>query len=391
MRNFRSTSNLVSWSISPAAGNPPGFAVFPSAGTNMVPPITNATTLAPFAVMIAPAVPPGTAASFNITFTDMSNGLPFPNDFEQFTVVAATNVEVTPLTPSAPPASVPVMLTWVITNETSTTITQHYSFKEVFDQASQEQFNNGGSYYIVNNTALDKTATSGSVVIGPNSSASVSTPVVSVKFCGREMCGGYCMVVDGAEAVVVMNNEMDDTLNGVMPIDQLLGTSQGGVVGVIINDSGQMYTAQTTTFLGEPLPQVIDSLGLAIQQNFLTVSNFNFQPLVDPDTLGVMVPQGVAVGFNSSDPGLTWAPYNYPTPSPYIGWGTVQVLPNGSVTFVVGTQSNNLYLVRASADLTNPTNWVTVGTINAKGPASPFTNNPGTGPLARFYRVELLQ
>jgi hypothetical protein len=356
----------------------------------MVPPITNATTLAPFTVTIAPTVPPGTAASFNITFTDMSNGLPFPNDFELFTVVAATNVEVTPLTPSVPPESVPVMLTWVITNETSTTITQQYSFQEVFDQASQEQFNDGSSYYIVNNTAMDKTATSGSVVIGPNSSASVSAPVISVKFCGREMCGGYCMVVDGGEAVVVMNNEMDDTLNGVMPIDQLLGTPQGGLVEVIINDSGQIYTAQTPTFFGETVTQVIDSLGQAIQQNFLTVNNFNFQPLVDPDTLGVMVPQGVAVGFNSGDPGLTWAPYNYPTPTPYIGWGTVQVLPNGSVTFVVGTQSNNVYLVQASADLTNPTNWFTIGTIGARGPASPFTNNPGTG-ASRFYRVALLQ
>ena len=152
MRNHSNTTCNIYWNIVPDAGNPAGFTVSPTSGTNPVPGFTSSPgTLAPLTVTIASNVPPGTCAFFDITFTNGCNNLPFVPANGRFKVQATTNVCVIPLTPLVPISDGShAILTWRITNCTASTIMKHYTFGSVGDPASLESLNNGTNYYINN-------------------------------------------------------------------------------------------------------------------------------------------------------------------------------------------------------------------------------------------------
>jgi hypothetical protein len=105
-----------------------------------------------------------------------------------------------------------------------------------------------------------------------------------------------------------------------------------------------------------------------------------------------MIPTNAAAGFNSTDPGLTWAPYNSPTViPPYIGNGTTQV-SSGHVQFDVGTFGNNTYLVQSTSNLLAP--WSSIGTVPGSSNYRSFTfTDPRTylNTWSVYYRVILLQ
>jgi hypothetical protein len=394
IRNFRTNLCAVAWNIVPVNGNPAGFTVTPTSGTNVALSFTNLPTLAPFTVTIDSNTPPGAVASFNITFIDLTNGLPYGAGFQTFQVQATTNVDVEPLTVALPVKNAPVTAAWKITNPTAASVTKTYSFEQMGDPASQETLNDGTPYFIQNSLPADKVISGGSVTIPANSSVTVSTTYNPTMYCDPEMCGNYALVIDGGVSTVCAPNDSTDTHKPAMPVRELLGTAQGGTVSAMINSSGQMYTVEVPTFSGDSISGVIDRLGTAMLVQLQTNAAFNFQPMVTQTTFSMMVPADAAAGFTSTDPGLTWAPYSPPaTIPPFIGNGTIQRLPNGTVQFTVGTFGNNFYLIQSTTDFGGTNSWTTIGSIlsTTNSRAYPFIDTQATSPDAKFYRVLLGQ
>jgi hypothetical protein len=397
MRNFRTNSSVVVWNIAPVAGNPAGFTVAPTSGTNVLPSFTNPPTLAPFTVTIASNTPPGSVASFNIMFTELTNGLHYPTDFETFQVQATTNVAVVPLTPlvvvgDLAPTNGPLTASWRITNPTGASVTKSYSFAQVGDPSSSETLNNGTSYFMLNSFPANKALSGGSVTIPANSSVTVSDTYVPTAYCSPQMCGNYALLIDGGEATVCAPNDSSGTNKPSMPTWQLSGTAKGGSVTATINNSGSMYTVQVSTFSGDSISNIIDRLGQALLNEAHTNNAFNFQPLVTPTTMAIMVPEDAAAGYSSTDPGLTWVPYTLPSIiPPYFGSGTVQRLPNGNVQFTVGAYGNNFYLIQAATALQTSNAWTTIGSFSSTTNvfAYPFTDTNAVAYSRRFYRVVL--
>lgn len=312
MRNHSNSTCNVCWTIVPVTGNPAGFTVSPTSGTNPVPGFTSSPgTLAPFAVTIASNVPPGTSSFFDIFFTNLCNGLPFVPATSRFEVRATTNVCVIPLTPLIPISDGShATLTWRITNCTASPITKHYTFGSVGDPASLEALNNGSSYYINNAFPADKSNSGGDATIPPNSFVDISWEIVPSRYCDPEMLGCCFLEVDGAMSCIVVPGDQTQASHHPGSTFNLYGVAQGGQLIALVTLSNQTYSVQVPTFPGDSIPAILDRLAAAMLSRVAIDNAYNFQPLVDANSIGVMAPDDASVNFMSTDPGLLWSNYS---------------------------------------------------------------------------------
>jgi hypothetical protein len=142
VRNFGPDPCMYTWSITPDPANPSGFTILPSSGSVMVPP--NTSTAVDFDVSIAPAVPNGTTAFFDIEWIDTCTGLPLFPDNQRFQVTSDSELTVLPAAPfeiASPGVPLPVM--FEITNHTASPVMRTFDFLHIGDPASEMELSDG--------------------------------------------------------------------------------------------------------------------------------------------------------------------------------------------------------------------------------------------------------
>ena len=310
VRNHHPAPCIFGWEVIADITNPPGFSVTPATGSLTVPAFgMTQGALIPFDVMIAPGTPSGSVGYFDLFLVDSCTDKLLGTEYSRFSVTVLPDVCIVPLTPLVPIISgTPASVIWRVTNKTLAPVMKSYFFTSLGDSASLEELNNGFRYFIQNAFPADKSVGGGSATIGPGEFLDIRwDDILSSEFCDPEMLGCCGIVMDGAMSCIITPNDVNGSVHPcVTQGQQLLGSAMGGSVAAFIQSPAGNWFLQQPTAPGDTLPDIIDRLAFQMIQQSQSVNWFNFQPVVAPDVLGLMLPPGAAAQFQSNDAGLVW-------------------------------------------------------------------------------------
>src|SRR5439155_12330445 len=85
---------------------------------------------------------------------------------------------------------------------------------------------------------------------------------------------------------------------------------QGGTITCVVTLSNQNYTVVVPTIPGEAIPATLDRLASAMLSRAAVDNAYNFQPMVDENSFGVMAPDEATVTVTTTDAGLLLSSYS---------------------------------------------------------------------------------
>lgn len=306
--NAANSSECFSYTVLPDPGNPPGFTVVDGTGTMTIPISSMAT--APFTVDVAPGVPVGTCAFFDVIIKDLGNGLDVPDDFQRVKITVLDQIEVMiDQTDFRVIDGVPSTARWKVRNLAPGPVVVPYAFSVFADPGSVTEDNAGDSFDVPDAFSMPRSAAGGgSLSLGgagdSDDEGIIEWDMEPGEYCDPAMIG--CCIVEIPPGNSVSGQcfvNTADTAARCCPIADLFlikGTATGGFIDVNIGPHN----------LSVPLPpstvdqDVIDLVAEIVNQESHDTNGFNFTGMPLFEELAIAHQAGVPVEVSTNDPGL---------------------------------------------------------------------------------------
>lgn len=306
--NGANASNCFSYTVVPDPANPPGFTVVGGTGTMTIP--INSMATAPFTVDVAPGVPVGTCAFFDVVIKDKGNGLAVPPDFQRVKITVLDQMEVIiDQTDFRVIDGVPSKARWRVRNLAPVPVVVPYAFTVLPDPGSLTEDNAGVTFPVPDAFSMPRSAAGGGSASldaagGPNDEAVIEWDMEPGEYCDPAMIG--CCGLEIPPGFPVSDQcfvNTADTASRCCPIADLFlvqGTANGGLIDVIIG--AQNVSVPLPPLL--PDQAVVDLIAQAVNQASQTTDGFNYTGMSLFEELAITHKAGVPVDVISSDPGL---------------------------------------------------------------------------------------
>lgn len=305
--NSANSSNCFSYTVVPDPANPSGFTVVGGSGTMTIPLLSMAT--APFTVDIAPGVPIGTCAFFDVIVTDKGNGLEVPDDFKRVKITVLDKLEVIiDQTDFRVIDGVPSLARWRVRNLDTVPVVVPYAFSIVDDPGSIMEDNAGGTFPVPDAFSMPRSAAGGGSVAldaagGPNDEDIIEWFMVPGEYCDPAMIGCCIVEIPPGNAVSGQCFVNVNTTARCCPTADLFlikGTATGGFITVTIG--GQVCVIPLPPAATEQ--EVVDLVAQAVNQKSQVNNGFDFTAIPMFEELAIEHRAGVPVEVCSGDPGL---------------------------------------------------------------------------------------
>ncbi|MFQ5430534.1 MAG: dockerin type I domain-containing protein, partial [Phycisphaerae bacterium] len=305
--NSANSSNCFSYTVVPDPANPPGFTVVGGTGTMTIPLLSMATV--PFTVDVAPGVPVGTCAFFDVIIKDKGNGLDVPDDFKRVKVTVLDKLEVIlDQTDFRVIDGVPSKARWRVRNLDTVPVAVPYAFSVVDDPGSVMENNAGVPFPVPDAFSLPRSAAGGGSLAldaagGPNDEGIIEWDMVPGEYCDPAMIGCCVVEIPPGNAVsgqCFVNVNSAARCCPTAEVFLIKGVSTGGFIDVNIGAQNVLV----------PLPpaateqDVVDLVAQAVNQKSKTDDGFDFTAVPMFEELAIEHRAGLPVDLLSGDPGL---------------------------------------------------------------------------------------
>lgn len=294
------------YEILPDPANPPGFSVpFPS-GAVSVP--NGSTTTVPLTVEVAPGVPDGTCAFFDVVITDCGNGEPIPGDFQRFKVMVVNALSVSiAQTDFGVVDGMNFKARWTVRNLVPGLVEVPYTFSMPIDPGSFPEKSDGTMVGIPDSFSEPRSAMGGgSISLATAGEAGdegdIEWDMAPGEYCDPAMISCCALEIAGAVCDQCFVNVAEVSLRPCCPGSPFLiqGTTQGGSVDVLID--GQLLPVPTVA--GMTPEQVVDAIADAVADHAHVTDNFNFAADPQFDEIVLARQGGLPAQLIRNDPGL---------------------------------------------------------------------------------------
>ena len=294
------------YEILPDPGNPPGFSLpFPSGAVNVP---NGTTTTVPLTVEVAPGVPDGTCAFFDVVITDCGNGDEIPGDYQRFKVTVVNGLQITiAQTNFAVVDGSNFSARWTVKNLTPNPVNVPYTFSMPIDPGSMPEKSDGSMVGIPDSFSEPRAAGGGgSVSLAaaglPGDEEDIQWDMVPGEYCDPAMISCCALEIAGAVCEQCFVNVADVGARTCCPGSPFLiqGVSQGGSVDVVIN--GMQLPVPTPA--GLTAEQVVDAIADTVAQHAHNTDNCKFAADPQLDEIVLARQGGMPAQLIRNDPGL---------------------------------------------------------------------------------------